>query len=102
MKTPVEEFASVLQRLTEKVRELELRRCRPGRARPMVAVRVVSHSSRRDASSSVRRGLPKSSQWRPAARGRTRKLANVRFSQFARELKHLSCGLRSQYLVLST
>ena len=49
MKTPVEEFASVLQQLTEKVRELELRRCRPGRARTMVAVRVVSHSSRGDA-----------------------------------------------------
>jgi hypothetical protein len=61
MKTPVEEFASVLQQLTEKVRELELRRCRPGRARPMVAVRVVSHSSRGDASSSVRRaaGIPR-------------------------------------------
>jgi hypothetical protein len=61
MKTPVEEFASVLQQLTEKVRELELRRCRPGRARPMVAVRVVSHSSRGDASSSVRRaaGFPR-------------------------------------------
>jgi hypothetical protein len=61
MKTPVEEFASVLQQLTEKVRELELRRCRPGRARPMVAVRVVSHSSRGEASSSVRRaaGIPR-------------------------------------------
>ena len=73
MKTPVEEFASVLQQLTEKVRELELRRCRPGRARPMVAVRVVSHSSRGDASSSVRRaaGIPRAASGdRPLVAGR--------------------------------
>jgi len=76
MKTPVEEFASVLQQLTEKVRELELRGCRPGRARP------IGGSARREplvprrclVIRTARRGL---SQEQPVATGRSWPTADV-------------------------